>query len=72
MLCHLEGQIVNKEWILSQEDLLTVHHHAHILDETVNNLERLCCHSLSLILHELAQPQQDHIYVLLYKKLSLY
>jgi len=65
MLRRLEERIVNKERISSREDLLTVHHHAHILDETVKNLERLCCRSPSLILRESAQPQQDRFHVLL-------
>jgi len=47
--------------------LLTIHDHANILYETVDNLESLsrCCPRL--ILRESVQPLQDSIDVLLYE-----
>jgi len=45
--------------------LLTVHDRAHILDETVDDLEDLSCGCPSLILRESVQPLQDRFDVLL-------
>ena len=45
--------------------MLTVQNHAHILDETVDDLESLRCGSPSHILRESVQPLQDCLEFLL-------
>ena len=65
MLHRLEGRIFNEERIRSRTHLLTVRDHAHILDETVDDLEGLRCSSSSFILRESVQPVQDRLDVLL-------
>src|ERR1019366_3774186 len=49
-------------------DLLTVHHHPHILDKPVDNLEGLHCGHPSLVLGESIQPLEYRFDVLLPKK----
>ena len=48
---------------------LTVHHHPHILDKTIHNLERLRCSYPSLVLGESIQPVEYSFDVLLSKEL---
>jgi len=45
--------------------LLTIHGHANILRETVDNLQSLSCCCPSLILRESVQPLQDRLDILL-------
>jgi hypothetical protein len=49
--------------------LLTVHHHPHILDKTVDNLEGLRRCYPSLIQGKSIQPLDDRFDILLSKKL---
>jgi hypothetical protein len=71
MLYHLERKILNRRRITSQVGLLTVHDYTHILDETVDDLERLSCRSSSFILRESVEPLQDCLDVLV-SETSLY
>jgi len=48
--------------------LLTFHDHAHILDETMDDLESLSGGSASLVPSESVQPLQDRLNVLLSEK----
>jgi hypothetical protein len=50
-------------------DLLTVHHHPHILDKTINNFEGLRSSYPSLILGEPIQPLEYCLDLVLSKKL---
>jgi hypothetical protein len=50
-------------------DLLTVHHHPHVLDKTIHNLERLRCSYSSLILGKSVQPVEHRFDVLISKEL---
>jgi hypothetical protein len=52
----------------AESNLLTVHDHARILDETVDDLESLSCGSPSLVLRESVQPLQDRLDILLSEK----
>ena len=52
-------------------DLLTVHHHSHILDETINDFEGLRGSYPSLILSEPIQPLKYRLDVLPPEKLLL-
>ena len=62
---HLERKTFNRCRIKNQVCLLlTVHDHTHILDEAVDDLERLSCGSSSLVLCESVQPLQDRLNVL--------
>ena len=65
MLFRLERKAVNRCRATSRMHLLTIHDHAHILDETVNDLKCLTCGSPSLILRESVQPLQDGLDVIL-------
>ena len=62
---HLERKTFNRCRIRNKVYLLlTVHDHTHILDEAVDDLERLSCRSSSLVLCESVQPLQDRLDVL--------
>ena len=64
MPCHLERKAFNRCRIRNKVCLLTIHDHTHILDEAVDDLERLSRGSSSLILREAVQPLQDRLDVL--------
>jgi hypothetical protein len=65
MPCHLERKVFNRCPIRHKVCLLlTVHDHTHILDEAVDDLERLSRGSSSLVLRESVQPLQDSLNVL--------
>jgi len=49
-------------------DLHTVHHHPHILDETINDFEGLCRSYPSLILGKPIQPLEYCLDLLLSEK----
>ncbi len=65
MLCRLGRKTVNRCRATSRMYLLTIHDHAHILDETVNYVECLTCGSPSLVLRESVQPLQDGLDIIL-------
>jgi len=48
--------------------LLTIHELPHILDESVDNSERLSCSSPDLVLRQSVKPVQDSLDVLLLEK----
>ena len=58
-----------QDQVISPIDSLTVHHHPHILDKTINDFEGLCGSYLSLILCEPIQPLEYCIDLLLSEKL---
>jgi hypothetical protein len=65
MPCHLERKAFNRRRIRNKLCLLlTVHDHTHLLDEAVDDLERLSRGSSSLVLRESVQPLQDRLDVL--------
>jgi hypothetical protein len=65
MPCHLERKAFNLCRIRNKVCLLlTIRDHTHILDEAVDDLERLSCGSSSLVLCESVQPLQDRLNVL--------
>jgi hypothetical protein len=68
MLCHLEGRLLNRQWLTSQIQSPTVYDHPHILNETVDNLKRLRCRRPSLVLGESVQPLENRIDLILSKK----
>jgi len=57
--CHLDGWVFDGAQIRSEVRLLTVHDDPHILDETVDDLERLGSSSPSLVNGESLEPMQD-------------
>jgi len=63
--CSLDGRVFDGEQITSQVCFLTVHDDPHILDETVDDLERLSSSSPSLANGESVQPMQDSLDFLL-------
>jgi hypothetical protein len=65
MNCRLDGRVFNRRRTRIRVRLLTFHDHSHILDETVDDLEHLCCGSLSLVLGESVKPLQDRLDVYL-------
>jgi hypothetical protein len=48
---------------------LTVYDHPHILEETVDDLERLRCRRPSLVLGQSVKPVKNHIDTILSEKL---
>ena len=64
MPCRLERNAFNRCRIRNKVCLLTIHDHTHILDEAVDDLERLSRGSSSLVLRESVQPLQDCLDVL--------
>jgi len=48
--------------------LLTTHEFLHVLDESVDNSERMSCSSPGLILRQSVEPLQDCLDVLLLEK----
>ena len=48
--------------------LLTIHELPHMLDESMDNSERMRCSSLSLVLRQSVKPLQDRLDVLLLEK----
>jgi hypothetical protein len=71
MLRRLQTRVLNRWRITTRAGLLTVHNHAHILDETVNDLKSLSRGSPSDILCESVQSLQDRLNILL-SKMFLY
>jgi len=63
--CHLDGRVFDGAQITSQVYSLTVHDDPHILDETVDNLERLSSSSPGLVNRESVEPMQDSLDFLL-------
>jgi hypothetical protein len=55
--------------VITLVDSLTIHHHLHVLDKTVNNRECLRCGYASLILGESIKPLEYRFDVLLSKEL---
>ena len=55
--------------VSSLVDFLTVYHHPHIPDKTVNNIKGLRCSYPSLILGESVEPLEYRFDILLSKKL---
>ena len=51
--------------------LLTIYELLHILDEPVDNSERMSCSSAGLVLRQSVEPLQDCLDVLLLEKNSL-
>ena len=50
-------------------DILTVHHHLHILDKTMDNLEDLCHGLPSFVLRQPVQPLDHRVHFLLTNEL---
>ena len=48
--------------------LLTIHKLSHVLDESVDNSERMSCSSLGLVSRQSVKPPQDGFDVLLLEK----
>ena len=67
MLSHLEKRVFN---IANHNPsaLLTIHEHPHILDESVDNGERMSCSSPGLVLRQSVKPLEDCPDVLLFEK----
>jgi hypothetical protein len=65
MLFRLERKILNGQRIASPGCFLTVHDHAHILDETMDNLKSMSRGIPSLVLGESVQSLQDRFDILL-------
>jgi hypothetical protein len=63
--CRLDGWVFDGAQIRREVRLLTIHDDPHILDKTVDNLERLSSSSPSLINGESVQSMQDSLDFLL-------
>ena len=67
MLPRLERRVFNTAGH-NPSALLTIHELPHILDESVDNSERLSCSSPDLVLRQSVKPVQDSLDVLLLEK----
>jgi hypothetical protein len=65
MLRRLQTRVLNRWRIITRAGLLTIHNHAHIPDETVDDLKSLSRGSPSHILCESVQSVQDRLNILL-------
>jgi len=67
MLSRLERSVFNTA-DPNPSTFLTIHELPHILDESVDNSERLSCSTSDLVLRQTVKPVQDRLDILLLEK----